>query len=297
MRRLMIALMLMLVSCSSADAEIYRQGAVHVIYERAGETAVNPTDLNLNGVPDAIEDIATQLNAARELFHDVCGLPDPLGSERYKNATVIEVDIDLKSRMGHNGLAYSGKRKSADDPNVTALHVRIASSVDAHKNPTAAHEYFHLIQYGATYFRNGWYLEGMARWSQDSVQAIKKYPTVRSVKATLDNKASVAEILKAKYKTADLLWYPLALECKDKLKIPRRLLNKYRYVDGAPVFEDNIIYGANVMKRVLSVMHSQEDRAAEAFGGRKKWRNDGVRSDKNNEIILECVRAVLDERR
>ena len=297
MKQLLFSLMFLLATISSASAEIYQQGVVCVIYERTGETAVKDTDLNRNDVPDAIEDIATQLNAARELFHDVCGFPDPLGSERYANAKYIEIDIDLRSRMGHNGLAYSGKRKSQIDPNAQALHVRIASSVDPHKNPTAEHEYFHLIQYGATYFRNGWYLEGMARWSQDAVQAIKQYPSSKKLAQTLDSPNSTAAIFKAKYNAANLLWYPLAVDGKDKIKIPSALIAKYKYVDGAPVFEDDVFYGPNVMKRVLLALKSKESEAAEAFGGQKQWRKDGVRSAKNDVFILECVRAVRNERR
>ena len=298
MKKLFLTLMLLLATISTADAEVYRQGIVSVIYERNGAYPLDSSDRNQNSVPDSIEDIATQINAARELFHDVCGFPDPLKSDRYKNTTAIEIDIDLKSNMeNHNGLAYSGKRKSKIDPNKTVLHIRIASTVDAHKNATPAHEYFHLIQYGATYFRNKWYLEGMARWSQDSVNAIKKYPTVKNMSRTLTDKVSVAEILNAKYSTARLLWYPLALDCKDKVKIPSRLMSKYKYVDGAAVFEDDVIYGANVMKAVLNKMQSKEAQAAVSFGGLKQWRKDGVRSEKNNDIILDCVRAVYSERR
>ena len=294
MKKILLALMsLLLVSCASADAEMYRQGDVYVFYERTGAAAVNLTDVNQNSVPDAVEDIATQINAARELFHDVCGFPDPLKSERYKNTSVIEVDINPKAKMNnHNGLAHSGKRKSKTDPNVNALHVQIASSVNPHTNSTPAHEYFHLIQYGMTYFRNGWYLEGMARWSQDSVQEIKEYPKVRNLKKTLKSDKSAAEIFTAKYNAAKLLWHPLAVNCKDKIEIPKSLIEKYRYADGSPVFEDDIIYGANVMKKVLSTMHEKEEQAAESFGGLKQWRKDGVRSEENNEIILESVREV-----
>ncbi|MFC3264837.1 hypothetical protein ACFOEX_00490, partial [Camelimonas abortus] len=37
---------------------------------------------------------------------------------------------------------------------------------DFSRNPTAAHEMFHLFQYGYGMFKTGWLLEGMARWSE-----------------------------------------------------------------------------------------------------------------------------------
>ncbi|MBQ9479907.1 MAG: hypothetical protein IJU71_10175 [Selenomonadaceae bacterium] len=302
MKFLLSALMataLMIGSMTSVRAEIYQQGIVYVNYEREGEAAVIATDVDNNGVPDVVEDIATQINAARAVFHDEFGFPDPLGSARYKNVKTIEVDICAKKDMNNkNGLAFSGvRKKSKHNPNESALHIKIASTVDPHKNSTPTHEYFHLIQYGATYFRNGWYLEGMARWSQDAVQEIKKYPTDKNLSWTLKDKASEAKIFAGKYGVAKLLWYPLSVDLKDKQKISSKLIKKYRYVDGAAVFKDNVFYGPNVMKRVLASMKSVEDEAANEFGGRKKWIKDGVRNAQNNKYILKCVRDIYNERK
>ena len=298
MRILLSALLILLASMTTVSAEIYQQGIVYVIYSREGEAAVKATDIDQNGVPDVVEDIATQINAVRAVFHDEFGFPDPLGSKRYKNVKTIEVNIKTKAVMNHNGLAYSGVRKKSEhNPNESALHIDIASTADPHKNSTPAHEYFHLIQYGATYFRNGWYLEGMARWSQDSVDQIKKYPSDKNFSWTLKNKASEAQIYGAKYKAANLLWYPMSVELKDKAKIPSGIMKGYKYVDGTPVFKDNVFYGPNVIKRVLMEMKSKEDEAATAFGGRKQWIKDGVRDDQNNKYIMDCVRTVYDNKK
>lgn len=287
-----------IVNIQNVSAEIYQQGIVYVIYSREGDAAVKADDINANGVPDVVEDIATQLNAAREVFHDGFGFPDPLGSQRYKNVNTIEVDIRLKKDMNNqNGLAFSNARKSKHDPNVRSIYCNIASTVDPHKNPTAAHEYFHLLQYGTTYFRNGWYLEGMARWAQDSIQKIKEYPSDKNFSWTLKDKASESKIYGVKYKAANLLWYPMSVELKDKTKIPSKIVKKYRYVDGSPVFEDNVFYGPNVMKKILLEMKSAEDKAAAAFGGRKQWIKDGVRDAQNNKFIMDCVRKVYDEQK
>jgi len=41
--------------------------------------------------------------------------------------------------------------------------------VVAAKNLSPAHELFHLIQYGATYFKNGWFLERQTRSSEHAL--------------------------------------------------------------------------------------------------------------------------------
>ena len=295
MKFLLMAIGFLLAIMPNASAAVYQQGIVYVIYEETGNAAIkDKTDINSNGVPDMVEDIATQLNATREVFKDVFNFPDPLASERFKNVTSIEIDIAAKEDMEHNGLAFSGVRKnSKHDPNERAIHIQVANTVDPHKTPTSEHEYFHLIQYGATYFRNQWFLEGMARWSQDSVSKIKKYPSGGNFSWKLKNKGAEEKIFKSSYGAAEYFWYPLALNMRDKATIPDTLIKKYRYVDGSPVFEDNVIYGANTMREVLRVMKSKEDIAANEYGGVKKWHSmDGQRYEGNNKIILDCVREV-----
>ncbi len=299
MKILIMAIGFLLATIQSVSAAVYQQGIVYVIYDETGAAAPkDKKDLNSNGVPDMIEDIATQINAARELFKDVFKFPDPLVSERYPNVTSIEVDIEPKENMSSYGTAFSGVRKSSKhDSNERALHVSVANTFDPHKGQTPAHEYFHLIQYGATYFRNGWFLEGMARWSQDSIEKIKKYPVDKNISWKLRSDSAAKKIFQIKYSAAEQLWYPLAVKMNDKAKIPDKLIRKYKYVDGSPVFEDNVIYGANVMRKVIEKMKSKENLAAEEFGGVAKWRKDGQRDDQNNKYIWNSVREVYNSKK
>ena len=298
MRILIMAIGFLLALMTTADAAVYQQGVVYVIYDEEGDKSVtNKADINANGVPDVIEDLATQVNAARELFKDVFKYPDPFESERFKNVTSIEVDIDARSNMKSHGNAYSGARKSKHDPNERAIHIRVANDIEPHKHVTPEHEYFHLIQYGATYFRNGWFLEGMARWSQDAISKTEKYPDGKDIPFKLKSKAAEDKIFQGKYNAAEKFWYPLAVNMKDKAKIPDRLMKKYKYVDGSPVFKDNIIYGANVMRDIIFVMKSKEDMAAAEFGGVKEWRKNGQRNDQNSKYILESVKEVYNAKK
>lgn len=298
MRILIMIIGFLLALIPTASAAVYQQGVVYVIYDEEGKAAVaDKTDINSNGVPDVIEDVATQVNAARELFKDVFKYPDPLESERFKNVKSIEVDIAPKANMKSYGNAYSGVRKSKHDPNERAIHIRVANTIEPHKHFTPEHEYFHLIQYGATYFRNGWFLEGMARWSQDAISKTEKYPDGKDIPFKLKNESAAKKIFKIKYSAAENLWYPLAVNMKDKAKIPDSLMNKYKYVDGTPVFKDNIFYGANVMRNVILVMKSKEESAAEEFGGMQKWRKEGQRDDQNSKYIFDSVKEVYNSKK
>lgn len=298
MKIFLIAIGILIAMTPTASAAIYRQGVVYVIYDEEGAAAVkNKTDINSNGVPDVVEDIATQINAAREVFI-MFRFDDPLKSARFKNVTSIEVDIRSKEIVKTNGTAFSGvRKKSKHDHNERSLHVSIANTINPHKNSTPAHEYFHLVQYGATYFRNKWFLEGMARWSQDAVEKQKKYPDGKNIPQTLSSLAAREKIFSGSYNAAGLLWYPLAINLKDNAKIPDSLMKKYKYVDGVPVFHDNIFYGANVMREVIKVMKSQENLAAANYKNFNEWRAKGQRDERNSKIIFECVREVYNSKK
>ena len=297
MKIFLTVLMMTFAVMSTASAEIYRQGVFYVIYDAEGSAAVNKTDVNLNGVPDVVEDIATQLNAARELFNGVFNFPDPLTSERFANVTSIEITFAAKSDMTAPAFAFASVRKnSLHDPNEQSLKIKMSNAVNPHKSSTPAHEYFHLIQFGATYFRNKWFTEGMAQWSEDAV-AKMNYPDGRDVALTLESPAAADKLFRSKYAASKLLWYPLAVNMRDKATIPAALIVKYRYVDGTPVFRDNIIYGPNVMREVLRVMKSKEHLAAAEFGDAAKWRQKGQRAVTNNKVMLECVREVYATKR
>ena len=199
-------------------------------------------------------------------------------------------------------MAYSKiLKKSAHNPNEQTLCIKIANTINPHASSTPTHEYFHLVQYASTYFRNKWYLEGMARWSQDAVIKIKRYPSDWDVPVRLKSKFSERQIFHGSYNMAEFLWYPLAVKMKDKDKIPDKLIRKYKYrkykyADGSSVFQDDVIYGANVMLKVLRLMKTKEALAAANFDNVNDWQKSGQRDERNNEIILNCVREVYHEK-
>ena len=111
MRILLMVMGFLLAIMPTASAAVYQQGVVCVLYDETGDAAVkDKTDINSNGVPDVVEDIAAQVNAAREVFNGVFEFTDPLDCERFKNVTSIEIEIEARDVLKFNGTAYIVQR-------------------------------------------------------------------------------------------------------------------------------------------------------------------------------------------
>ncbi len=267
------------VPSAAAPLLAYDRDVFRIVYTLEGEDAVPDLDMNKNGLPDLVEDIATQLLAAREAFMFL-NFPDPLQSTRYTGTTGIMVIVRARAAMhGLHGRAFSRASGSRQFPGKW-LKLHISADTKPSRNPTPAHEYFHLIQYGQSRFMNGWYLEGMARWAEDVISTVFVDPAIG-----MDTETAVHET----YNAAKKLWHPLGKICSGAVRIPQSLTDKYHYVDGTAVFKDTAINGPRAMVHILACLNGKEAEAAEAWGGVATWRKNGQRSPLNTPFILECV--------
>lgn len=151
----------------------YKMGKIRVFYNTTGKHSIEPTDNNQNQIPDQVEDIAKQTWVAYKLFVNTLNFPDPLQSERYQQASFIDVNLLAKESINQNGVAYDGLqnfRRAMDELGTKTITFDVATTVNPRTNITPAHELFHLIQNGATYFKNRWYTEGMARWAEHALE-------------------------------------------------------------------------------------------------------------------------------
>ncbi|MBO4301543.1 MAG: hypothetical protein J5861_08085 [Desulfovibrio sp.] len=287
-----LCLLLLLPAVSAYEAGAYDNPLVtqerdvfRIVYSVEGPEAVPDTDSNGNGIPDSIEDMATQLSAARDVFARM-GFPDPLRSQRYAGVSGIMVIVRARSSMQRlHGRAFSRASGSRLFPGKW-LKIHISSDTDPRRNSTPAHEYFHLIQYAQSRFMNGWYLEGMARWAEDAIRKVHVDPISK-----IDMKTPYC----AKYTAAEQFWHPLGVTCGGSVLIPSSVVNRYKYVDGTPVFKDDVINGPEAMRKVLACLHTKEIEAAESFGGLTTWRRDGQLTPLNTPFILECVRETQNQ--
>src|SRR5690625_4662721 len=70
--------------------QVVSRGTFQVHYATRGSQRLgNVHDLNRNGVPDVIDDLVLQLQAAERLYSDVLGLVHPLRQPRYAHANHI----------------------------------------------------------------------------------------------------------------------------------------------------------------------------------------------------------------
>lgn len=249
-------------------------------------------DQNKNGVPDYVEDVATQAVASREIFK-AAGFRHPLQSPRYQNIPNISIFIqDLKG----NGVAYEVPAAHPNLPNQMPCSLVMHISTDLKGFPgnywtTVTHELFHLYQYGYTQFKNRWYLESLANWSERSLRvdlspATKKLPPLPKNPQSLQQ-----EIFNEGYHR---LWRRLSvIESQDRLIIPAHL-QKMRYSNGSLVFKDHEWRNTALVLKVMQNLEQasfniSQERQWQAY----KWKESDQRLKAWDAVIWQNIQAAL----
>ncbi len=287
----------------STLSECFTLEPVRVFYATEGESAIDPTDADDNGVPDRVEDVARQVWAARMLFCEILDFPDPFDSKRFQGANCIEVSLLDRSRInGMNGVAYRIAQKAKPIPggnsNDRALVIAVATTVDARSNATPAHEFFHLIQYGSTYFSNRWFLEGMARWSESGLASGGLGNKMLSPDTGWPQRRETRDrLFTMSYDAAQLLWNPLAetVDPDGKLSTARKLpdeLTTLKYSDGSKVLRDELFNGAGLMRDVLIELGKTDNQTSQELGY-EEWTLANQGNEKNDQYIYDAVMEVL----
>jgi hypothetical protein len=297
-----------LASNSAANAQLsplnehYVLDPIRVFYTNEGQSAVSQDDVDQSGVPDQVENVAKQVWAARKLFCDVLEFPDPFESERYKGVTCIQVFLRDRAEInGVNGVAFSAAQRARSipegKPDDRALVMAVSIQLDPIKNVSPAHETFHLVQYGATYFKRSWYLEGQARWAEhalaeDGVGEIKFSPRG----PWPQRPQQLQQLPELGSKSEWVLWNPIAARTDKSGVLTERELGEelvsLRYSDGSPVLKDHSLYGPEVMRDILIELGKQDDEAFKHLGY-DKWSGENQASDRNDPYIYRAVMDVL----
>ncbi len=283
--------------------EHYVLGPVRVFYTLKGESAVPDADLDGNNIPDRIENVARQVWAAKEMFCEVLNYPDPLESDRYPAVNCIQVSIRGKDRIkGLNGVAYRKAQKARSIPEGKegdrTIVMAVANTVDPTRNLTPAHEMFHLIQYGTTYFGNRWYLEGMARWSERALGkgGIGKSAISGPKSKWPQNPETRKKLYGMTYEANLLVWNPIAqLTDPDGTILADRIpesLRDLKYTTGEAVLKDELLNGAPLMQEILMELSKLDDRKQKDFN-QEAWTLEEQNSPNNDPYIYEAIMNVL----
>ena len=290
---------LMSVAGQAAKDRMHQAGKIRVFYQTEGQHAVEVEDRNQNGVPDQVENVLTQTVAAHLLFVEVLGFPDPLQTGRFRTASFLDIHIRQKdNKQKHHGMAHDELQqfnKPSDPKGTVSIGFSVASSVKAESNLTPAHEFFHLIQYSTSYFKNSWYAEGTARWSEYGLgigtlgpaQKLDSWPLLED---------QVAAVFGMSYKASEHFWNPLAKKMDargiipDSPKLTR--LQAMTYTDGTPVLKDLRLTGWEFIRDVILELGKIDD-VAFREQGYDRWSEENQFSPKNNAFILRAVEVVV----
>ena len=282
----------------AGEDRVHQQGKIRVFYQTVGEHAVERDDRNQNGIPDQVENVLSQTVAAQLLFVETLGFPDPFQQERFRAASFLDIHIRHKKKLKSNGLAFDELQrfnKLGDPTGTVSIAFSVASSVKAESNLTPAHEFFHLIQYSTTYFKNNWFAEGTARWSEAGLGVDNLGPVREFVAWPLPKEQSSA-LFKMSYEASEHFWNPLAAKSDSKGLIPDspalKLLQSMRYTDGTAVLKDLRFTGWAFIRAVVIELGKIDDLAFRE-SGYTEWSEANQFSSKNNSTILRAVEAVV----
>ncbi len=220
------------------------------------DAPVDRDDANHNGIPDVIENIGIQLVIARAVYRDLLGLRPPLDQPRYAQAHGI--DVLVRRMNGVNGLSYDEvTRRGAGSPSsACALTISLTNDLRFDRNPSPAHELFHLYQYGYALFKRAWYLEGMARWIESA------FVGPSGPAASGAPSGTCSDVATRSYDAADF-WRALAQRTGGTIRYPA-VLRGQTYVDGRPVLEVPVFPGGGAIRPWLEAL----DRASGTVAAR-----------------------------
>ncbi|NOX98342.1 MAG: hypothetical protein GXP30_01155, partial [Verrucomicrobia bacterium] len=286
----------------SALDQVHIIDEFRIYYTLQGDDALPEThDLNNNGIPDRIENIALQLTTARDLYTETFKLRHPLESSRYKNqAQFIDVNVgslplsptfDAEKTKG-NGSAgdevVNYYRPGDPEPGSSVLTMDISKTLD-HKNLTPAHELFHLFQSSYTMFKASWFAEGTARW----VEFVFREGSGRP-KDLPYTKPEQEKLFAMKY-DAEGFWSGLAQAAypQEAINVPSELLRRTYVGSNDPVVRDTKFRGALLIKPLLEALDKTDDQAVIDFNLKTyDWSEAQQRSPLNNPYILSAIIAV-----
>jgi hypothetical protein len=274
---------------------------IRIFYHTEGQHAVDLADANASGVPDQVEDIMAQTQAARILFVEGLGFPDPFATERFRSASFLDIHLRHKDVLKSNGITYDELqrfKRSGDPEGTVTLCFNVATSVKASANLTPAHEFFHLIQNSVCYFKNRWYTEGTARWSERALgtgvlgpqRLFGAWPLPEEKAASLSTMA---------YEAAEHFWNPLCAKLDSKGIIPEspalERVKAMTYADGTTVLKDLRLTGWEFIRDVLAGLERADDAAFRELGY-DRWSEENQKSPKNDAYILRVVEDAVKAR-
>ncbi|MDP2793073.1 MAG: hypothetical protein Q8O25_03160 [Sulfurisoma sp.] len=226
--------------------------------------------------------LGEQLERAHRFYSDVMKLTPPLGNPRYPQARAIDVHvIELEGRKGSAGDEPIVYRYRHFDDFTPALTISISNRWTP-GNLTPEHEVFHAYQYGYTFFKNAWFLEGMA----NGMEAV--FRARASGTAPLPQDAAALRRLLDQSYGAGSFWNRLMRLCDaDCPQAPPETAER----------RVPHVCGAHFVKRFLEELRTTDKLAARARGiDPRDWPEEEQRSERNNAWLLDSLARSVESR-
>lgn len=150
-------------------------GYFKIHYTTSGSNAVTSEDLNRNGIPDYIESIGAAFDRVRLVTCVSRGFRAPVMD---KGASTFDIYVyDLKGKYGITfPLSYYTSPKNVRTAsgfisidNTYSGKKGFKKSRDDCMKVTAAHEFFHVVQYAYNADADTWWKEASATWNEDEL--------------------------------------------------------------------------------------------------------------------------------
>jgi hypothetical protein len=258
---------------------------------------VAAADVNHNSIPDQVEDVLTQTLAAQMMFVDVLSFPDPFTTERFHGASFLDIQMRHKDVMKKNGVAFDelqNFKRSRDPEGTLSLCFNVATCVQASKEFTPAHEFFHIMQNSITFFKNRWYTEGTARWAERAL-GVGGLGPLRLGVVWPPSEERAAQVFTMAYEAGEQFWYPLLTRVDGSGALPdspaMEKLLAMTYVDGTKVLKDRQLKGWKFIRDMLMALGEADDLAFKELGY-DRWSEENQRSPRNDAYILRTVMTV-----
>ncbi len=260
------------------------EGEFHIYYTQEGENAFPWIGASPQRIRDMLDGLADQLSEANRFYGDQLGLARPLGGARYRNVRAIDVHIlKLEGKKGSTGDEPIVYRYRNFDGAAPALTITLSTQWNP-PNLTPNHEVFHTYQYGYTFFKNAWFLEGMAR----SMEKAFKGGEVRT--EPLPRHGELQQLMARSY-GADVFWNRLMYLCDASCSGSG--------VAGADKRDSYLprarFCGGKLVRATLEQYQTLDKEAARLRGiDPNDWPEDEQWSERNNPFLLRGLRRAIE---